>query len=214
MYETYLSLNEQDGASLIKAMVSKEGKFFRQQLCKIIVDLLYQWMIKLFGQGITVTQYSRVVLANGPSNKESGLSPRSSLPTYDYNSIFRDRRLRVIFSKVLKSASRDKILMLRFSWASLLIIITASTLACHQLVVSLSEAYLGKIFDAPKRYAVSVWNFLKTFTFLSRKRAFLSNDNFPKGKRKRKVYFYGWQSESSLFTANKSICVCSLSWVC
>lgn len=156
MYETYFPLNVQDGASLIKAMVSKEGKFFRQQLCKIIVDLLYQWMIKLFGQGITVTQYSRVVLANGPSNKESGLSPRSSLPTYDYNSIFRDRRLRVIFSKVLKSASRDKILMLRFSWASLLIIITASTLACHQLVVSLSEAYLGKIFDAPKRYAVSV----------------------------------------------------------
>lgn len=155
MYETYLSLNEQDGASLIKAMVSKEGEFFREQLCKIIVGILYQWMIKLFGQGITVTQYSRVVLANGPSNKESGLSPRSSLPTYDYNSIFRDRRLRVIFSKVLKSASRDKILMLRFSWASLLIIITASTLACHQLVVSLSEAYLSKIFDAPKRYAVS-----------------------------------------------------------
>ncbi|KAG4397781.1 hypothetical protein GLYMA_10G212000v4 [Glycine max] len=144
-----------DGASLIKAMVSKEGEFFREQLCKIIVGILYQWMIKLFGQGITITQYSRMVLANGPSSKESGLSPRSSLPTYDYNSIFRDRRLRVIFSKVLKSASRDKILMLRFSWASLKIIITASTLACHQLVVSLSEAYLSKIFDAPKRYAVS-----------------------------------------------------------
>ncbi|KAK7379773.1 hypothetical protein VNO78_34292 [Psophocarpus tetragonolobus] len=144
-----------DGASLIKAMVSKEGKFFREQLCKIVVDIVYQWMIKLFGQGITVTQYSRVILANGPSSKESGLSPRSSSPSYDYNSIFRDRRLRVIFSKVLKSASRDKILMLRFLWASLIIIVTASTSACHRFVVSLSEAYLGKIFDAPKRYAVS-----------------------------------------------------------
>ncbi|KAK7343844.1 hypothetical protein VNO77_12910 [Canavalia gladiata] len=144
-----------DGASLVKAMVSKEGKFFRQQICKIISDIMCQWMIKLFGQGITVTQYSRGILANGSSNVESGLSPRSSVPTYDYNSIFRDRRLRVIFSKVLKSASRDKILMLRFSWASLVIIITASTLACHQVVVSLSEAYLGKLFDAPKRYAVS-----------------------------------------------------------
>ncbi|KAL2324793.1 hypothetical protein Fmac_023851 [Flemingia macrophylla] len=143
-----------DGASLIKAMVSKEGKLFRQQVCKIIVDILYQWMIKLFGQGITVTQYSRVILANGLSNKESGPSPRPSFSTYDYDSILRDRRLRVIFSKVLKSSSRDKILMLRFFWASLLVMVTASTLACHRLVVSLSEAYLGQIFDAPKRYAV------------------------------------------------------------
>ncbi|XP_027367938.1 uncharacterized protein LOC113873812 [Abrus precatorius] len=144
-----------DGASLIKAMVSKEGKFFRQQLCKIITDIMCQWMIKLFGQGITVSQSSRVILANGPSNKESGLSPRSSLPTYDYNAIVRDRRLRVIFSKVLKSASKDKVLMLRFCWASLLLVITASILACHRVVMSLSEAYLGQIFDAPKRYAVS-----------------------------------------------------------
>lgn len=144
-----------DGASLIKAVVSKEGKSFRQQLGKIMVDVVYQWMIKLLGEGITVIQYSRVILANGLSNKESGLSPRSSLPTDDYNFIFRDRRLRVIFYKILKSASRDKILMLRFFWASLLIMVTASTLACHRLVVSLSEAYLAKIFDAPKRYAVS-----------------------------------------------------------
>ncbi|XP_061347044.1 uncharacterized protein LOC133292630 isoform X2 [Gastrolobium bilobum] len=141
-----------DGASLIKVMVSKEGKFFREQLCKIMADVLYQWMIKLFGQGITVSQHSRVILGNGPSNKESG---RSSLPAYDYNSIFRDRRLRVIFSKVLKSASSDKILMMRFCWASLVIIMTASTLACHRVVVSLSEVYLGPLFDAPKRYAVS-----------------------------------------------------------
>jgi len=154
MYETYFLWNGQDGASLVKAVVSKEGKYFRQQLCKIMVDVVYQWMIKLFGQGIIVTQYSKVKLANGPSNKESGLSPRS-LPTDDYSFIFRDRRLRVIFYNILKSASRDKILMLRFFWASLLTMVTASTLACHRLVVSLSEAYLAKIFDAPKRYAVS-----------------------------------------------------------
>ncbi|KAK2404138.1 protein ACTIVITY OF BC1 COMPLEX KINASE 3, chloroplastic [Trifolium repens] len=143
-----------NGASLIRAMVSKEGKVIRQQLCKVIADALCQWMIKLFGQGATDTQYPRVMLADGPSNKESG---RSSSAAYDYNSIFRDRRLRVIFSKVLKSASSDKVLMLRFCWSSLVIMITASTLACHRVVLSLSEAYLGPIFDAPKRtrYAVN-----------------------------------------------------------
>jgi aarF domain-containing kinase len=135
-------------------MVSKEGKVIRQQLCKVIADALCQWMIKLFGQGATDTQYPRVMLADGPSNKESG---RSSSAAYDYNSIFRDRRLRVIFSKVVKSASSDKVLMLRFCWSSLVIMITASTLACHRVVLSLSEAYLGPIFDAPKRtrYAVN-----------------------------------------------------------
>lgn len=145
-----------DGASIIRAMVSKEGKVIHQQLCKVIADALCQWMIKLCGQGVIDTQYPRVMLANGTSNKESGRSPRSSSPSYDYISIFRDRRLRVIFSKVVKSASSHKILMLRFCWSSLVIIITASALACHRVVLSLSEAYLGPIFDAPKRkrYAV------------------------------------------------------------
>lgn len=136
-------------------MVSKEGKTIRQQLCKVMADALCQWMIKFFGQGVTDTQYPSVMLANGPSNKESA---RSSTPSYDdYNSIFRDRRLRVIFSKIVKSASSRKVLMLQFCWSSLVIFITASALACHRVVLSLSEAYLGPIFDAPKRkrYAVS-----------------------------------------------------------
>ncbi|KAE9611418.1 hypothetical protein Lal_00011666 [Lupinus albus] len=143
-----------DGASLIKAMVSKEGKSYREQLCKIIADTLYQWMIKLFEQGIKATQNSRLIFGNG-LNRESGLYSRSSMPAYDINSIFSDRRLRVIFSHVLKSASRDKILMMRFCWDSLLMVIKASTSACHQAIVSLSEAYVDHIFDAPKRYAVS-----------------------------------------------------------
>ncbi|KAE9618377.1 putative cadmium-transporting ATPase [Lupinus albus] len=54
-----------DGASLIKAMVSKEGKFYREQLCKIIADTLYQWMIK-------ASQNSRVILVNGRGDRESG----------------------------------------------------------------------------------------------------------------------------------------------
>jgi aarF domain-containing kinase len=158
-------------------MVSKEGKVIRQQLCKVIADALCQLMIKLFGQGATDTQYPRVMLANGPSNKESG---RSSSAAYDYNSIFRDRRLRVIFSKVLKSASSDKVLMLRFCWSSLVIMITASTLACHRVVLSLSEAYLGPIFDAPKRtrYAVNAWYILRT----------LLSDNF---QREDKCFSFG-----------------------
>lgn len=140
-----------DGASLIKAMVSKEAKPFRQHLCEIIADIMCQRVIKLFGQGITVSRYSQ---ANGPGNIESGLPARSPLPAYDYISIFRDPRLRVIFSKALKSASRDPILMLRFCWACIIVIVTSSAMACHRVLACLSEAYLQPIFDAPKRYAV------------------------------------------------------------
>ncbi|KAI9124678.1 hypothetical protein K1719_004600 [Acacia pycnantha] len=143
-----------DGASLMKAMVSKEAKPFRQHLCDIIADIMCQRVIKFFGPGITASRYSQAILANGPGNIESGLPARSSLPANKYISIFRDRRLRVIFFKALKSARRDPALMLRFCCACFIVIVTSSALACHRIIVCLSEAYLQPMFDAPKRYAV------------------------------------------------------------
>ena len=189
-------------------MVSKEGKYFREQLCKIIADAMCQWMIKLFGQGITASQYSRVTIADVPSNVESGLSSRSSVPAYDYNPIFRDRRLRVIFSKILKSASSDKILMLRFCLASMVILIKASTLACHQVIVSMSEAYLVPLFDAPKRYAVSAWYLVWTFSFVNWKRAFLSN-YFQQSRSRRIIYMDNKIVKVHLLAANWSHCICN-----
>lgn len=145
-----------DGASLIRAMVSKDGGFFRQQTCGIIADILYQWMLGAIGSSSRVAQYSsQVKLASGTSDYELGPSSRSSMSTYDYQSIFRDRRLRVIFSKALRSAQSDPVLMLRFCWSSLVIFVTALALACHRVVVNLSEAYLGRMSLAPKRLAIS-----------------------------------------------------------
>lgn len=126
-----------DGASLIRAMVSKEAKFFRQQLCRVIADILYQWMSEALGQDVTITQY------------------RISTPICDYQSILRDRRLKVIFLTVLNSTRRDPILTVRFSWASFVMFVTASALACHQILVSLSETYIGRVPFAPKQFAVS-----------------------------------------------------------
>ncbi|KAG6736338.1 hypothetical protein POTOM_060915 [Populus tomentosa] len=44
-----------NGASLIRAMVSKEAIFVRQQLCRVIADVLYHWMTQTFGRGIMAT---------------------------------------------------------------------------------------------------------------------------------------------------------------
>lgn len=153
--ETQNHFDKQDGASLIRAVVSKEAKFFRQQFCGVIADMLTQWILEALGQGITTTQYaSHLTLDSGTDNTGSGPSSRLSVPTYDYNSMLRDRRLKVIFSNILNSARRDPVLMLRFYWVSFIMFVTASALACHRVLVSLSEAYLGPLKIAPKRYAI------------------------------------------------------------
>lgn len=160
-----LHFNEQDGASLIQAMVCKEAKFFRQHLCRVIAGILYQWMCETLGQDIKVTQSSsRVKLVGGPDNRELASSSRLSSPIRDYHSILRDRRLKVIFFKVLNATRRrDPVLLMRFCWASFVMFVTASALACHRLLVSLSETYLSPVSFAPKRYAVSAWQWVHIF---------------------------------------------------
>lgn len=130
-----------DGASLIRAMVSKEAILFRRQFCRIIAGTLYQSVCEAFGTHFPINRYNSRV--------------RSSKAVLDYESILRDRRLKVIFLKVVDSARKEPILMLRFCWASFLMFVTASALACHQVLVSLSETYLNTVSFAPKRYAVS-----------------------------------------------------------
>ncbi|XP_030488656.2 uncharacterized protein LOC115705459 [Cannabis sativa] len=145
-----------NGASLIQAVISKEAKVFRQQCCMAIADILYLWIFKALGQDVTTTHSgSRVILAIGTNKKVLSSSSRLSERVYDYESILRDRRLKVIFSHVLKSARKNPILMLKFYWASLVMFVTASALACHRIVVSLSEAYLGPLSFSSKQYAMS-----------------------------------------------------------
>ncbi|CAB4320984.1 unnamed protein product [Prunus armeniaca] len=142
-----------DGASLVQAMVSKEAKFFRQQFCSVIADILYQWIFAAFGRGITTTRCSSDLrLASAHDNGD--LEPSSKTPIYDYRTIFRDRRLKVIFSNVLNSARKNPILMLRFYWTSFVMFTIALALACHRALVSFSEAYLSPISFARKQYAI------------------------------------------------------------
>ncbi|KAG5557400.1 hypothetical protein RHGRI_007600 [Rhododendron griersonianum] len=144
---------ELDGAALIRAMVSKEAIVFRRQLCRVIADIIYRWMSEAFGQATTIAQYgTRVSLASGPSNQES---PRLATPISDYRYIFRDRRLKVIFSKVLGSTRKDPVLLVRFFWVSFVMLVSASALAFHRMLVTLSEGYLSPAapFASKRSYA-------------------------------------------------------------
>ncbi|XVE68933.1 hypothetical protein DITRI_Ditri09bG0109700 [Diplodiscus trichospermus] len=147
-----------DGTSLVRAVVSKEAKVFRFQLSKIIADILYQRVFEALVRVLPASQYSyRLRLAGEPQNRELGSSSRLSTTTtdYDYQSLLRDRRLRLILFKILKSARRERVLMLRFYWASFVMFIAASAMAFHRLLVSLSEALLGPVSFASKRFAIS-----------------------------------------------------------
>lgn len=144
-----------DGASLIRAMVSKEAVVFRQELCRIIADILYEFICEAFEGSVTVSRYvPQVRLASATENIPHSSSSRLSIPISSYKSILRDRRLKVIFLKVLESARKDPMLILRFCWASVFMFLAASALACHRVVVSLSEVYLGPASFSQKQFAV------------------------------------------------------------
>lgn len=171
--------NEQDGASLIRMMISKEAIFFRQQLCKAIADVLYQRMLEVIGQGIAITQHSsQWRLRSGPNNRDLSSLSRSSALTYDYQSVLRDRRLKVIFFKIFDSVRRDPVLTLRFCWASFIMFMTASALACHRILVSLSEIYLGPVSLPSKRVAISAWCFIDTLPRIPCFRANLGREDW------------------------------------
>ncbi|KAJ4972343.1 hypothetical protein NE237_005442 [Protea cynaroides] len=147
-----------DGASLVRAMVSKEAIFFRQQITRALADVIYQWLNKILEWSYTGGQYnSGTRYASGPQGKD--VSPSSVLPgtTYDYRSILRDRRLKVILNKILVSVRKHPVLMLRLCWASLVIFVSASALACHRILVCWSETDLGFVSFAPRRFALSGW---------------------------------------------------------
>lgn len=146
---------KQDGAALIRAMISKEGSFFWKQLVRVIADVLYKWSLEALGQSTIKSKHSsQMIFVTWPDHNELGSSSRLS-NIRDFQSILSDRRLKVIFFKILNSARKDPVLMLRFCWASVVMFISASALACHRVLVSLSEAYIGPISFAPKQFAIS-----------------------------------------------------------
>ncbi|XP_049392006.1 uncharacterized protein LOC125856490 [Solanum stenotomum] len=139
-----------DGASLVRAFISKEAKFFRQHLCRIVADILSQWIFEALGSNVISSQMQ----LTGAPNVKLGSSSAVFSRDYDCNSTLRDRRLKLILFKVLGSARKSPILMMRFLCSSCLIFIKASAVACHRFLVCLSMAYLDRASLAPREVVV------------------------------------------------------------
>lgn len=139
---------------MVQALVSKEGSLYRKQTCAIIADALYQLMFEGYRSSQTVTKHNSQVriTAVGPDNRDLGTSSRLSTPDYSY--LFRDRRLRVIFAKILEPVRRQPVLLVKLCWTACVMFVTAFLLACHRQLVSSSKSFLASISLSPKRYAI------------------------------------------------------------
>jgi len=127
----------QDGASLIRALLSEEAAPVRQQLSRTIADVLYRWMVTAIGKDVYVATSSLSFAASD-----------------DYKVPLTDRRLKVVVGKVLKDARRDWPLMLRFLWASFVMLFVSFAMACHRLIVSFYNVHIARI-SFPIKVAVN-----------------------------------------------------------
>ncbi|KAL9687802.1 hypothetical protein QQ045_032209 [Rhodiola kirilowii] len=147
-----------DGASLVRAAISKEAVPYRQHFSKVISDIMYEWAIKKLRSRIASSQYAPLASFSDELNRIQAMSShKQSIPIQSYFSILRDMRVKVIVSKILNSAKTDALLMIRLCWVSLVMLVTASALAFHRVLMTVSEASCGKVSVSPKkRVAVRV----------------------------------------------------------
>lgn len=131
-----------DGASIIRGVISEEASPFRQQVCKIIADMIYQSICTALGKTFIAARYGTIYRS-------------SSTPAIDYHSLVKNRRVKVIFLKVLESGRKDLVLMARLCWVSFMTLVAASAMACHRVIISLSETYLDRLSFSSKKLAVN-----------------------------------------------------------
>lgn len=126
---------------MIRALVSNEASSFRQQLCKAVAEILYKWISGVLEKGLNLPTLT---------------SPQVSSPTNEeYESLLRDRRLRVIFFKSFNSARRDPLLLFRFCCSSFSILFVASAMALRRVLAALFTAYSSRVSYDSKQIATA-----------------------------------------------------------
>ncbi|XP_038971214.1 uncharacterized protein LOC103719704 isoform X4 [Phoenix dactylifera] len=142
-----------DATSLTGAMISKDATFIRQHLSWAIADIICHWMIKAVGWNEALGQHNhQVIVVKGQQERQMDLPPAPS--THVLQKVLSDRRMKVIFYKVLHDVRGDPILMLRLSWSSFTIFVTAAALALHRFLVYCLGALFTSVSFVPRHVAV------------------------------------------------------------
>ncbi|WOL12957.1 hypothetical protein Cni_G21726 [Canna indica] len=129
-----------NSTSLARAFVSKDALSFRANLGAAFADIFFQWMSNTVSRNEEFGQYSQPMIEEG-EHKERKLGSSSALSVPLLQNVLADRRLKVIFYKILNDVRRDSILMLRVCWSLSAVLLRAVALAMHRFIVYCSEAY-------------------------------------------------------------------------
>lgn len=141
----------QDGRSLAQVVVSEDAVFLRQFVGRALADVIYQWMSEAMGVYKAVNQPNKCFEAEDMQERDRD----HTLPSNLLHAVMRDRRLKVIFYKVLKDVRRDPVLMLRVGCSFFAILARAAILGFHRYVVNLSDGYLSSL-SFGRRRALSI----------------------------------------------------------
>lgn len=134
-------------------MVSKDATFFRQHLSWALADIMCHWMIKAVGWNEALGQHDhQVLVVKGQQERKMDLPPAPSTPVLQ--KVLSDRRMKVIFHKVLHDVRGDPILMLRLCWSSFAISVTAAALAFSRFLVYCLGSLFASVSFVPRRVAV------------------------------------------------------------
>lgn len=139
---------------MARAFISKDAITFRRYLSAALTDTFVQRMTKAItvNEG-EIDQYSQHMMLEGEKT-ERNLRSSSALSVSLLQAAIVDRRLKVIFYKILNDLRQDSILMLRVCWSLSKILVTVAALVMYRFLVYWFNAYVKSLVS--RRIAVSM----------------------------------------------------------
>ncbi|KAL0918445.1 hypothetical protein M5K25_010454 [Dendrobium thyrsiflorum] len=124
-----------DAVSLCSAMISKDAILFRQHMSMVLADIIYAWMSKTIIRGQTIEPEERT--------KNTTIS--------QLYTITRDRRLKVIFYRMLREVRRHPVLLLRSCWSCFTIALMALVISVPRFIARCTESFFNSLAFLPRR---------------------------------------------------------------
>ncbi|KAH0462721.1 hypothetical protein IEQ34_010296 [Dendrobium chrysotoxum] len=138
-----------DAVSLCSAMISKDAILFRQNISMLLADVIYTWMSKT------------IMRDNRPWSPYKGQAIELEEQTKTTNlaqlyTIMRDRRLKVIFYRMVREVRRHPVLLLRSCWSCFTIAVMALVISVPRFIAHCTESFFNSLAFVPRRIAVSL----------------------------------------------------------
>nr|CAB3451416.1 unnamed protein product [Digitaria exilis] len=131
--------------SLARDLISRDALMFRVLLRNVIADVVCQWMLKVTGFKRAAESGIQTPMATAKHEGHLMPSEEESSTLMALQAAVRDRRMQVIFSKLVRELREDPVLMVRVGWSVIVVSVTSAAVGLHRFLVFLSKKYLQKL---------------------------------------------------------------------